>query len=215
MWYRVKAINQSGTVSQLEIEAGNASEAGARVSAQGYRVLSLTRAHSLAAGAKWQGKFSLLTFSQELLALLDAGLGLIEALTALARKERRETDRAMLDDILTTLRHGESYSAALSRFPGQFPPIYVAAVHASERTSNLKEALTRYIAYAEQYDRARKQIASALIYPAIVVLVGLLVIAFLLLYVGELWVGDKSEGFGSADNADVPVVAERLQVRIT
>ena len=88
MLFHVKAINGSGAVSRLEIEASNAAEAGTRASGQGYRVLSLAPARSLAfAGSGLRGKFSLPTFSQELLALLDGGLGLIEALNALARKE--------------------------------------------------------------------------------------------------------------------------------
>jgi general secretion pathway protein F len=83
--FHAKTISRTGAVSHLEIEAGDATEAGARVSGQGLRVLSVAPARAFRVsktGIARQGKFSLLTFSQELLALLDGGLGLIEALNA-------------------------------------------------------------------------------------------------------------------------------------
>jgi general secretion pathway protein F len=59
----------------------------------------------------------------------------------------------------------------------------VATIKASERTGNVREALGRYIAYQEELERVRKKIVSASIYPAILVVVGALVIGFLMLYV--------------------------------
>ena len=49
------------------------------------------------------------------------------------------------------------FSRAVSAFPQHFPPLYVATIKASERTGNVKEALGRYIAYQEEFDRVRKR----------------------------------------------------------
>src|SRR6185312_10353889 len=62
-------------------------------------------------------------------------------------------------------------------------PLYVATIKASERTGNVREALGRYIAYQEELERVKKKVVSASIYPAILIVVGLLVIGFLMLYV--------------------------------
>jgi general secretion pathway protein F len=59
----------------------------------------------------------------------------------------------------------------------------VATIKASERTGNVREALGRYIAYQEELERVRKKIVSASIYPAILMIVGVLVIGFLMFYV--------------------------------
>ncbi|TMG73125.1 MAG: type II secretion system F family protein, partial [Betaproteobacteria bacterium] len=64
-----------------------------------------------------------------------------------------------------------------------FSPLYVATIKASERTGNVKEALSRYIAYQEELDRVKKKVVSASIYPAILMIVGALVLGFLMLYV--------------------------------
>src|SRR5258708_3872697 len=61
--------------------------------------------------------------------------------------------------------------------------LYVATVKASERTGDIKEALSRYVAYQEEIDRVRKKVVSAAIYPGILMIVGALGLAFLLFYV--------------------------------
>jgi general secretion pathway protein F len=67
--------------------------------------------------------------------------------------------------------------------PQHFSPLYVATIKASERTGNVREALGRYIAYQDELERVRKKIVSASIYPAILMIVGALVISFLMFYV--------------------------------
>ena len=81
------------------------------------------------------------------------------------------------------LSQGSSFSNALSQYPDVFPPLYVATVRASERTGGLPEALSKYVTYQNQLDVVKKKIVSASIYPAILTMVGLLVIGFLMGYV--------------------------------
>ena len=64
-----------------------------------------------------------------------------------------------------------------------FPALYVATVRASERTGNLPESLGRYVVYQNQLEVVRKKLISASIYPALLLIVGSLVIVFLLGYV--------------------------------
>ena len=122
-------------------------------------------------------------FSQELRVLLNAGLPLVEAIDTLAQKERREDSRALLERLSAVLREGQTLSAALQEFPQAFPPLYVATVRASEKTSDLSPALARYVAYAVQLEAIRKRVVNASIYPMLLIAVGGLVSLFLLLYV--------------------------------
>ena len=71
----------------------------------------------------------------------------------------------------------------MAALPRHFSPLYVATIKAAERTGNVAEALGRYIAYQEELERVRKKIVSASIYPAILIAVGSLVLAFLMFYV--------------------------------
>jgi general secretion pathway protein F len=128
-------------------------------------------------------QLQLAVFSQQLVSLLDAGLALVEALEALAQKESNTATKRTLDRILARLYEGQTLAAAVAEHPATFPDLYVASVRASERTGALREALTRYIAYQQQADGLRKTLVNACIYPAVLLVAGLLVTLFLMGYV--------------------------------
>jgi len=181
---RLKAQAADGSVRWLEHADLSQAEATRRAVAAGFRVLAIETARparSAAAGRKT--RFPLLLFTQELLALLEAGLNLTEALATLAAKERQPLARTVLGQVLQALREGRNFSEVLAALPQHFPEVYAATVRASERTGDLPQALARYIAYQVQFDTLRKKLASAAIYPLMLLAVGGFVTLFLLGYV--------------------------------
>jgi general secretion pathway protein F len=122
-------------------------------------------------------------FAQELLALLRSGISILEAIDALREKELRPAVRGVLDGLHDALRQGKTLSAALEESSATFPALFIAAIRASERTSSLDEALSRYIAYASQLDALRGRLLGAALYPLLLLGVGGLVILFLMGYV--------------------------------
>jgi general secretion pathway protein F len=184
MQFLVKTLKPDSGVGITLLEAADAADARRQVAALGHAVLSVTRAPLLSRlGAKGATRFPLLLFSQELLSLLNSGITIVEAVETLAEKENRPAVRTVLQGIVSGLREGRPFSAALEDVPQAFPPLYVATVRASERTSGLDEALSRYIAYATQLEILRGRLVSAAIYPALLVAVSALVILFLMGYV--------------------------------
>jgi general secretion pathway protein F len=181
MRFRVKSLQPDLAMVSTTVEAVDEADARRQVAALGHSVVSVARA--AAGGARGQAAFPVLLFSQELLALLNSGVGIVEAVETLTEKESRPGVREVLQRILQSLREGQTLSAALSAQPQAFPPLYVASVRASERTSNLAEALQRYIVYATQLETLRGKLVNAAIYPAMLIGVSLLVIAFLMGYV--------------------------------
>ena len=127
--------------------------------------------------------FDLLLFSQELLSLLEAGLTLTEALDALHEKEKRAGTAAVLEQLRGRLAEGQRFAAALAAQPAVFPALYCGLMRAAERTASLDNSLARYIEYRQRVDQVRRHITQAMIYPAILCAVGLLVSLFLLGYV--------------------------------
>lgn len=184
MRYEVKALRDGDGLVALALDAADANDAAVQVRAQGYTVIAIRARRSWLV---WPGQrktaFPLVLFSQELLALLDAGLALVESLETLAEKEQRPDVRKTLGKITAALYEGHPLSVALQQSGANFPPLYVATVRASEKTGALAEALSRYVAYQSQMDGVRRQIVSASIYPALLAIVGGLVTLFLLLYV--------------------------------
>ena len=170
----------------LAIDAASEAEAIRAAVRGGWRVLAVDAGATSDTGAALRpGKqgLPLLQFSQELLALLEAGLNLGEAMATLHNKETRAGAKATLAAIVLTLQQGQSFSDTLAGFPDIFPDIYIATVHAAERSGNLPEALARFVGYQLQFDAIRKKLISAAIYPCMLLVVGGLVTLFLLGYV--------------------------------
>jgi len=184
MRFEVRALDPSRRVVSVALEAPDAASAVARAEAQGLAVLSARRGMRLPALSAWSSpRFPLLQFTQELVALLRAGLSLPETLEVMVEKEGRPETRQVFESLRTALYEGRSFSQALQASGGSFPELYIATVRASERTGDLAEALVRFVDYQERLDLVRKKIVSASIYPIVLLGVGGLVTLFLVAYV--------------------------------
>lgn len=182
MRYEIKAVLAGQNTVFLELDADNEEDARLQIIARGGMVLNIRRRFS-----GWTPKprlrFPLAHFSQELLSLLIAGLSLVESIETLADKEQDGNVRKIIAGLLARLYEGVTFSRALEFFPQAFPPLYIATARASERTGDLPEALTRFITYQTQMDVVRKKLVGASIYPVLLLIIGLLVAAFLLVFV--------------------------------
>jgi general secretion pathway protein F len=179
----VKAVRAPHAVVALQLEAADEADAKAQAAGQGYAVLAVRAKAGLRARFAPRGHFPLMLFSAELLALIDAGLTLSDAVETLAEKEDRADNAKILKHVVAQLFEGRTLSSALASLPGAFPPLYIATIRASEKTGGLSEALSRYVDYQAQLDTVRKKIVSASIYPVLLMGVGLLVTFFLMGYV--------------------------------
>lgn len=180
MQYQVKGVHGRDIVT-IEVAASHTDDALTQARARGLTPLSAKAVDNQS--FKVKNKFPLSLFTQELLALVDAGLNLVEAIEGLAEKESRTEVKAVIDRLLGTLQQGKTFSTALSEQSSVFPTLYIATVKASEKSGDLAESLTRYVAYELQIDALKKKVISASIYPALLVIVGGLVILFLLGFV--------------------------------
>ena len=188
MQFEIRALKGAQGVVSVSVNAVDEPSALALARAQGLSVLSVRgkRAFALPTLRK---SFPLLLFAQELLALLSAGLSLVEVIETMIEKEQRPETAKLLVDLRDKLFEGRSFSQALESHPSTFPTLFVATVRAAERTGDLPEALRRYIDYHERIDLVRKKIVSASIYPAVLIGVGGLVTLFLLGYVVPRFAG--------------------------
>lgn len=176
-------------VSELSLDATDVPAARQQAEAQGYKViatkvLAASRGMSLSGMFRLSGsRFAVPLFCQELLALLDAGMGLVESIDILARKAKQDEARRVLAELQRLVGEGRRFSSALEGVPDAFPALFIATVKSAERTGNINEALRRYLAYHRQLNTVRDKMLSASVYPAILVVVGTLVVVFLMAYV--------------------------------
>lgn len=184
MHYEIKALRRGGGLSTFELDASDVRDATIQAKSQGYMVIGIKPKLSWMLWKKHRTiDFPVVLFSQELLSLLDAGLSLIEALETLSEKELRVDIRKTVTQIIASLYEGHTFSFALEHSEVTFPSLYIETIRASEKTGSLSEVLLRYIAYQTKIDSVKNQMVSSMIYPALVMIVGGLVMAFLMLYV--------------------------------
>src|SRR5436190_17935234 len=187
MQFNVHALDTQQQVIALSLEAASEADARGVAESRGLAVFSIEGKRALPAFRsvvrRRTAAFKTALFSIELLSLLEAGLNLVEALQTLAEKELAGERQQVLSGLVASIHRGEPFSKAVAALPEHFSPLYVATIKASERTGNVKEALSRYIAYQEELDRVKKKVVSASIYPAILAIVGSLVLGFLMFYV--------------------------------
>ena len=188
MQFDVRALSPEQDVVHLIIRARDATDARLQIELQG--LLPTTILATAPKTFLWRSgyrrttiRLSLTLFSEELLALLAAGLGVVEALEALLEKEENAATAAMLANLLSGLRDGKRFSAVLAEQEKVFPALFVGIIGAAEHTSDLPRALSRYIAYQKRIDKLREKLVSAAIYPLILVAVGTCVSLFLVGYV--------------------------------
>jgi general secretion pathway protein F len=124
-----------------------------------------------------------MTFTQQLGALLDAGLPLDKSLRILSEVSEKDSMKEIIKDVLLNIQGGGSLSDSLAKHPKAFPPVYTNMVKAGETGGVLEPVISRLSDYLENSQRLREDIRSALIYPALLTFVGGGSVAFLLSFV--------------------------------
>ncbi|AQV95635.1 type II secretion system protein [Cupriavidus necator] len=174
-------VLRDGHIESRRLQAQAMDDARRRLQDEGLRVLSLRATRRLRLPAR-KPRFALGIFIQELGVLLDAGLVLVEAMEAL-RDKGTGTTRQVLAQLLQAMYQGMPFSGAMARLPEVFPPLLVATAASSEHSGQLALALRRYRLYEAQLDTIRARVRGAMMYPAVVVAVGVLILLFMLFFV--------------------------------
>ena len=124
-----------------------------------------------------------LVFNQELATLLKAGMPLVQSLDILRQRITHPIFKVVLDDVYERVRSGSALSDAFDAHPGLFPGVYTASLLAGEKSGNLEQVLRRYVAYVKVVSGVQRKTISALVYPAILILLSLIVVTVIVVKV--------------------------------
>jgi general secretion pathway protein F len=172
----------SGAVAERTVEGENAAAVKLSVERDGAAILSIAPLKARRGLARAKG-FDTVLFCEELRTLLSSGMSLVEAIETLCAKGGSESRSVVLLEIRQRLLDGKPLSAALESNGFGFPPLLVASVRASERSSRIEEALDEYISYETVGRELGRKMVSAAIYPSLVIGFGLAVSTFMIAYV--------------------------------
>lgn len=142
-------------------------------------------------------------FNQELAALLKAGLPLLQALDLMLERMADPHFKSVLTDIRDRVKTGEDLSEAFAAHGETFPRLYPATLKAGERSGELEAVIRRFIRYMKLVLDARRRVISALVYPAVLVLLSIAMITIMAIYVVP-----KFMGFFTELDADLPMITE-------
>ena len=190
--FRYEAVDDGGATRKGVVNADSARAARADLRTQGLTPLAVEAiaAQVDAAGVeKGRGfgerlsQVELALFTRQLASLLEAGLPLEQAFTALLEQAERPYVRDLVASIRSEVMGGASFSDALSRHPRDFAEIYRALVASGEQIGHLARVLTRLADYIERRNALVQKVKLAFTYPAIVTVVAFAIVIFLLTYV--------------------------------
>ncbi|HYF79130.1 MAG TPA: type II secretion system F family protein [Symbiobacteriaceae bacterium] len=187
--YRVR--DPAGQMVRGRAEADTEHDLIQRLRNQGFLVLDIQKDRDL--GTMVQSPVGLFTprvsgkdlavFSRQFATMINAGLPVLTALKVLSRQSGSKRLSHALSLIATEVEAGESLSAAFLRQINIFPPVMVHMIAAGEVGGILDEVLERLAVQIEKEELIRQKVRSALVYPAIVSSVAVLVVAFLMIFV--------------------------------
>jgi general secretion pathway protein F len=190
--FRYEAVDSVGATRKGVVNADTARSARADLRLQGLIPLTVDAiAHQVdATGATRSRGFGerlsqveLALFTRQLASLLEAGLPLEQAFSALLEQAERPYVRDLVASIRSEVMGGASFSDSLSRHPRDFAEIYRALVASGEQIGHLSRVLTRLADYIERRNALVQKVRLAFTYPAIVTVVAFAIVIFLLTYV--------------------------------
>jgi type IV pilus assembly protein PilC len=136
-----------------------------------------------------------LLFNQELLALVRAGLPIVQSFDIMLERQKNVRFREILAEIREKLTSGIALSDAFAAYGDLFPPIYSTSLRAGERSGDLEGVIRRFLRYQKLIVNLRKKVVGAMIYPAILVLLSSGMIFIMMTFVIPKF-AEFFEGFG-------------------
>jgi len=192
----------SGKIVSGIQDALNEDNAVTSLMSRGLMVLSLQQKAAATKSRKktWSVKETdLVLFTRQLSTMIEAGISLVQALTALYDQcdpKRQKSLRHIISDVITRVQGGETFHESIAKHPRVFDRLFVSMVKAGEHGGLLAEILDRLAGFLEASARLRKKVKSAMTYPVIVICIAMAITTFLIVKVVPIF-GEIFKDFGS------------------
>jgi len=189
MEFRCRLSTPGGEVTEGMYVADSEARLRHELEQKGLCVLALQPRHAIAGWApRLRSRRSIparefVVFNQELATLLKAGMPLVQSIDILRMRMSNPLFKSVLDDIHEKVRAGTALSDAFASQGALFPGIYTASLMAGEKSGSLENVLRRYVVYAKVIAGVRRRTLSALIYPAVLLVLSLAVVSIIVVRV--------------------------------
>jgi type IV pilus assembly protein PilC len=197
--YKFEAMDASGAEVKDSIEAMNEDEAQQKIKQMGYFVTKITEAVQKGKGKGKKGaagrkKGQVMTiggvsvkqltlFTRQFSTLQDAGLPVLRSLRILEKQLKPGVLKNALIDVVEDVESGSTLSEAFAKHPKCFDRLYVNMVKAGEAGGALEVILKRLADFKEKAQALKRRIIGAMVYPAVVITVAVLILMFIMIYI--------------------------------
>ena len=193
--YDYTALDAKGKTISGIIDADGAVAARQKIRAAGNYPVNLKEVKDGATEKKERRSFSLAqyvnrirpaevsTMTRQLATLIGAGFPLVSAMDTLMAQFPSPALKKTVAKIKSAIVEGSSFADALGAFPSVFSPIYINMVRAGETSGTLEIVLDRLADITEKQEALKNRVVTAMIYPLLIMLIGLLIMSFLFIYV--------------------------------
>src|SRR6202163_3800163 len=200
--FSYQARDASGRIISGNQDALNEDNAVTSLMSRGLMVLSLQKKSVVSRTKKrvWTVRETdLVLFTRQLSTMIEAGISLVQALTALYEQsdvKRQRNLRYVISDVTARVQGGETFNESIAKHPRVFNRLFVSMVKAGEAGGLLAEILDRLAGFLESSARLRKKIKSAMTYPVIVICIAFAITTFLIVRVVPIF-GEIFKDFGA------------------
>lgn len=184
----VRVGTPDGEIVERHVRANSVSAAQDELRRQGMHVFETKRgtfslADILPRSRRVISTERFLTFNQELLALVRAGLPIIQSFDIMLERQKTPRFREVLLEIRDKIKSGVALSDAFASYGDLFPPIYSTSLRAGERSGDLEGVLRRFLRYQKIIVNLRKRVVGALVYPLVLITLSTAMVFIMLTFV--------------------------------
>ena len=200
--FSYQARDAAGRIVSGVQDAINEDNAISSLMSRGLMVLSLQKKAEASRKRSHMGavkETDVVLFTRQLATMIEAGISLVQALTALYEQcdpKRQRNLRRIISDVTTRVQGGETFNESIAKHPRVFNRLFVSMVKAGEHGGLLAEILDRLAGFLESTARLRKKVKSAMTYPVIVLSIALAITTFLIVRVVPIF-GEIFKDFGA------------------
>jgi type IV pilus assembly protein PilC len=206
--YKYNALDEAGNrVSGVEA-AQTVGAAHLALLERGYQTIQVSEKKSLLqfeVTKKMVPRKDIMHFSRQLSVFVRAGVPIMEALEVIAVETTDKLLQRCIYDMIERLQSGDTFASAAAAHPEAFPNYYVGILSSAELTGNLDAVLDQLADYLDRDIEARSKITSALVYPAVVAVMAVVVVIILATFVMPKFVV-----FFKSFNAQLPLPTRML-----
>ena len=193
--FAFRAVDLAGVAARGEMDASSKSVVSDQLRQRGLIVLDISekreslKVESILQRFKSVNLRALAVFSRQFATLIASGMPMLRCLYTLEQQTQDEMLRNAIIAVRENVESGSSIAQAMESQPGVFDPLYRSVVKAGEGSGRLEEALDRIASQLERLDALRRQVKSAMMYPAVVFTLALVVMIVVVAVIVPVFVG--------------------------